>query len=151
MKVLLDVNIFMDVLQARRGVQASLKVISLLQKPGEHRGYVSVLTIPILYYLLISRDYSDQEARACVQRITQGFIPVNLTGKLIQKAFVEDKIPDFEDCIQYHSAKATGCQAIVTRNTQDFRKIELEVYTPEGFLQVVTPAQKSKPAHTFSP
>lgn len=143
MKVLLDVNIFMDVLQARQGVQASLKVISLLKRQGEHQGYVSVLTIPILYYL-ISRDYSDQEARACVQRITQGFFPVNLTGKLIQKAFVEDKIPDFEDCIQYHSAKATRCQAIVTRNTQDFRKIELEVYTPEGFLQVVTPAQKAE-------
>lgn len=129
----------MDVLQAREGVRSSLGAISLLRQEDEHQGHISALTVPILYYLE-SRDYSDQEARVHVQKITKGFALVALTQQLIQAAFDEKRIPDFEDCIQYRSATTAGCQAIVTRNTADFAKVELDVYTPEGFLEVISPA-----------
>lgn len=136
MRVLVDVNVFMDVLQARKGVHSSLETISFLRRQDEHQGYISALTAPILHYLAC-RDYGDQEARIHVQKITKGLALVDLTEQLIQEAFGEKRIPDFEDCIQYHSAKAAGCQAIVTRNTKDFGKIELDVYTPESFLKAV--------------
>jgi len=139
MRVLVDVNVFMDVLQARKGVYSSLGTISLLRRQDEHQGYVSALTVPILHYLEC-RDYGDQEARRHVQKITKGFVLVDLTEQLIREAFDEEKIPDFEDCIQYRSATTVDCQAIVTRNTKDFGKIELDVYTPEGFLEAVSPA-----------
>lgn len=136
MRVLVDVNIFMDVLQARRDLRSSLETISLLRRRDEHQGYLSALTIPILHYLEL-RDYTDQEARMHVRKIIKGFGIIGLDKRLIQAAFTEKKIPDFEDCIQYHSAKAAGCQAIITRNTKDFKRIELDVYTPERFLEVV--------------
>ncbi len=53
---------------------------------------------------------------------------------VLRAAFREEKLPDFEDCIQYHSAKAVQCEAIITRNTKDFGKVELKIYTPEEFL-----------------
>jgi len=65
------------------------------------------------------------------------FSIIDLTTGLIQKAFDEENIPDFEDCIQYHSAKAASCNAIITRNTKDFRKVELDIYTPEAFLSII--------------
>lgn len=137
MRVLVDVNIFMDVLQARRDLRSSLETISLLRRRDEHQGYLSALTVPILYYLEL-RDYADQEARRHIRKIIEGFRIIDLNERLIQASFTENKIPDFEDCIQYHSAKAARCQAIITRNTKDFKKIELDVYTPEHFLEVVT-------------
>lgn len=133
MNVLIDVNIFMDVLQARQGVRSSLKVCTLLKEHNEHQGFISALTVPILYYLE-SQEQSDREARENVQKIIEKFEIVDLTGDIIQAAFKEGKLPDFEDCIQYHSAKVADCQSIITRNVKDFRKIELNVYIPEDFL-----------------
>lgn len=133
-KVLVDINVFMDVLQAREGVESSLRVLSTLREKDEYCGFVSALTVPILYYFE-SREYSEQEARENVKKVLRKFTIVDLTSELIQKAFEEESIPDFEDCIQYHSAKAVSCNAIITRNTKDFRKIELDIYTPEEFLE----------------
>jgi len=136
MKVLIDVNIFMDVLQAREGVRGSLKALSVLKVHREHQGFVAALTVPILYYLE-SQTHSDREARVNVQKILQGVTIVDLTAGLIRLAFDEKRIPDFEDCIQYYSAKAVTCQVIITRNKKDFKNIELGVNTPEEFLAIV--------------
>jgi len=113
MNVLVDINVFMDVLQAREGVRSSLRTIALLRKQGEHRGFISNLTVPILYYLE-SQRLREQEARRNVERIIEGFELIDLTGEILQAAFREEKLPDFEDCIQYHSAKAVQCEAIIT-------------------------------------
>jgi len=134
-KVLVDINVFMDVLQAREGVESSLRVLSSLREKDEYCGFVSALTVPILYYFE-SREYNDQEARENVKKILRKFTIVDLTSELIQKAFEEESIPDFEDCIQYHSAKTASCSAIITRNTKDFQEVELNIYTPEEFQEL---------------
>lgn len=140
MKVLIDVNIFMDILQAREGVRGSLKTLSVFKGHRELQGFVAALTVPILYYLE-SQTHSDQEARANVQKILAGITIVDLTTELIRLAFDEKRILDFEDCIQYYSAQAVTCQAIITRNKKDFKNIKLDVYTPEEFLAIIK-AQK---------
>lgn len=136
MNILVDINVFMDILQAREGVRSSLRTIVFLREQDEHHGFISALTVPILYYLE-SQRLSDKEARGNVKKLIEGFKCVDLTADVIEAAFKEESIPDFEDCIQYHSAKVGNCQMIITRNTKDFKKIELEVYTPEEFIETV--------------
>ena len=138
-KVLVDINVFMDVLQARDGVRSSLQLLSTLREQSEYCGFVSALTVPILHYFE-SRKHSDLEARANVRGILRNFTAIDLTAELIQMSFDERDITDFEDCIQYHSAKLALCSAIITRNTRDFRKIDLDVYTPEEFLSALEDA-----------
>lgn len=135
-RVLVDVNVFMDVLQAREGIRSSSWTLSILSEQDKYCGFASALTIPILHYFE-SRRYGDSKARMNVRETLMGFTVVDLTDELIQRAFDEDSISDFEDCIQYHSAKSALCNAIITRNTRDFRNIELDVYTPEEFLSTV--------------
>ncbi len=135
-KVLVDINVFMDILQARDGMRSSLQTLSVLREQDDYFGVVSALTIPILYYFE-SREHSDPEARANVREILKNFTIIDLTAELILISFDEESIPDFEDCIQYRSAKVALCSAIITRNTKDFRKIELNVYTPEEFLSTL--------------
>ena len=96
MKVLIDVNIFMDILQAREGVRSSLKALSILKGHSNHQGFVAALTVPILYYWE-SQTHSDQEARASLRKILQGLTIVDPTAELIRLAFDEKRIPDFED------------------------------------------------------
>lgn len=84
-----------------------------------------------------SQELSDQKARVNVKKIIEKFEIVDLTADLIQSAFKEESLPDFEDCIQFHSAKVVDCKTIVTRNVKDFKKIELDVFSPEEFLAVI--------------
>ena len=98
---------------------------------------MNIAVLFLLLYYFESREHSEQEARENVKKVLRKFTIVDLAGELIQKAFDEEDIPDFEDCIQYHSAKRASCNAIITRNTKDFQKVELDIYTPEEFLSNV--------------
>lgn len=50
MKVFVDVNVFMDFLERRAGWKASLALIQLVRM-NKIEGYISALTVPILYFL----------------------------------------------------------------------------------------------------
>ena len=43
---------------------------------------------------------------------------------------------DFEDAIQYEIAKENQQEIIITRNTKDFRKSDVPVFTPEEYLKL---------------
>lgn len=42
---------------------------------------------------------------------------------------------DFEDTVQYAVAKRSRVKAIITRNTKDYTRSLIPVYTPHDFLQ----------------
>ncbi len=57
-----------------------------------------------------------------------------MTDLEIQSSLVSS-FNDFEDAIQYYSAKAeTGICAIVTRNKADYSASEIPVLSPEEYL-----------------
>ena len=129
--ILVDVNIFMDVLEQRTGWEASLKLIMNVRK-GKQKGCVSALTISVLYFLR-SKFYTEEQSRNDVREMTRGFVIVDLGKSILDKAFTSD-LPDFEDAIQYFSAVEHNCTAIITRNTKDFSLSMIRVLTPEEMI-----------------
>ncbi len=134
MRVSLDVNIFMDVLERRKGWKASLAVIQLVRN-GKIQGYVSALTPPIIYFLR-ARYTAENMAREDTKRILRGFRIIPLTEEIILKSYEESRIDDFEDCIQFHSA-LHNADFFITRNIRDFEAVkdEIAVMTPEEFME----------------
>jgi predicted nucleic acid-binding protein len=65
----------------------------------------------------------------------EGLNIVDLTKEVIEPAINEVKIKDFEDALQYHSARRT-MKVFVTRNKRHFEKVKdgIEVLTPEEFI-----------------
>ena len=127
--ILVDVNIFIDVLSGRGGFESSIKIIDSVRN-GKIQGRISALTIPILWFLLSKTE----KAKDKVKNIVDGFEIIPLTKEIIQKSFESD-MEDFEDAIQFHSALEDGCDAIITRNKKDFEGCEgIEILTPEEFL-----------------
>jgi predicted nucleic acid-binding protein len=135
-KVLVDVNVFMDVFQVRDGAESSSEALSIVEEQDKRNNFVSALTIPILYYLL-SQKIGGFSARQKIKELLDNYTIVELTGELIKKAIDDEKMSDFEDCIQYLSAKTNFCDAIITRNVKDFKKADINVYTPEDFLSII--------------
>ena len=135
MKAFLDVNIFIDVLEKRRGWKASIAVLQLVRS-GELEGYISALTPPIIYFLR-ARYSEDVRAREDTKKIVKGFKIVPLTDEIISASFEEKRIGDFEDSIQFHSAcSILGKGVLITRNIRDFQSVRdaITIMTPEEFL-----------------
>jgi len=79
-------NIFMDVLERRKGWKASLAVIQLVRN-GKIQVYISALTSPIIYFL--RARYTDEDmARENTKRILRGFI-IPLTEEILLKSYEE--------------------------------------------------------------
>lgn len=129
--VFVDVNIFVDISEKRQGWNNSLEVISGIRK-GKYSGYISAFTIPILYFRRI-RIEPDKEARENVWKFIKGHHIIELTGSVLEQAKQDLKFRDYEDAIQYYSAK-TKCDVIVTRNKKDFPHKDVKVMNPEDFL-----------------
>ena len=58
---------------------------------------------------------------------------LSVTEKDIQDAFGQ-KWKDFEDCVQYMTAKNNGADYIITVNVKDYADAELPVRTPSAWI-----------------
>jgi len=59
-----------------------------------------------------------------------------LTRSIILDA-LDSPLPEFEDNIQFYSAKAMQVDYIITRNKKHFVQQEIPVVTPEEFLHII--------------
>ncbi len=67
---LADVNIFMDILERRDGWTDSLEIVNRVKR-REIKGFISVLTIPIMYFLR-SRYMDDDQSRSDIKDLIRG-------------------------------------------------------------------------------
>ena len=133
-RVFIDANIFLDVTKKRRGWQSSLNFITSV-KEGKIKGYISVLTVAIVYFMRL-RVLPMDRARHDSQELIKGFEIVAVTPEMVKEAYAEKKIEDLEDAIQFHCAKSV-VKTFVTRNKKHYEKVknEIEILTPEEFLK----------------
>ena len=132
MKILVDVNVFIDVLTKRANWQESLRVLNLVRNTPDIEGWISALTIPLFYFFRL-RVVDEKQARADTQAAVKEFQIVPLTQDIIDKALISD-LPDFEDNIQLVSAETLAANHLITRNTKHFQSAQLSVLTPEEWL-----------------
>lgn len=132
MTVLVDVNVFIDVLTRRRNWVGSLQVLHLIRHVPAITGWTSTLTIPLLYFFR-RRVFPEAQARTDAQTAVQHFALVPLTPAILGAA-ISSPLPDFEDNIQLASAQSIKAEYLITRNTRDFRPTSTPVLPPEEWL-----------------
>ena len=129
-RVFVDVNILQDILAKRQDWFNSLTVINFVTQK-KIKAFISSLTIPILWFL----NAKAKDIKKQIQLLTKFIGLVNLDKIIIKKALQDKRFRDFEDAIQYFSAKQSGCQIIIARNKKDFPMKDLQILTPEEFLE----------------
>ncbi len=133
--IFVDANILCDCATQRSRWKQST-IILFKVRNGLIKGYISSLTVALLYYYIKKRGgYDLPIVREHTETLIENFEIIPVNKDIITKAF-ECKIEDFEDAIQFHSAKSAKCEIIITRNTKDFmsKKDEIELLTPEEFI-----------------
>jgi predicted nucleic acid-binding protein len=136
MKVLIDTNIFLDVILFRhQHYENSAKAWSLVSEK-KISGYISAISINNLHYILLKQKDRTSVGELIGQLLDE-FEIVPLTRSLLLEAKKIDK-NDLEDMIQFVSAKRSGCDYIITRNAKDFPQEKISIVGPADFMQIIS-------------
>ena len=142
LEVLVDTNVFEDVLTGRRGVETSSQVLDLVRS-GAIKGWVSSTVPIVLYSLRRKRGEDEGAARERVRAILRNFSMIPFRKATFDYA-LGSVLPEFEDNIQIGSASAFGLDAVVTRNKKHFVQEDIPVYTPEECIRVLKEGERKK-------
>jgi predicted nucleic acid-binding protein len=132
MKLVLDLNILLDVVQKRAPFYfTSATVLSKILE-NEHAGYLPGHAVTTLYYLV--QRYADKaRADEVIDWLLVHFeiIPQDKVQFVRARALA---MPDFEDAAFVTAAEAARCDLILTRNLSDFAGSPVAAMSPEEFL-----------------
>jgi len=135
MRILLDTNIFLDVLLDRPGVaDESEQALNRFHEAPALYGWISWHTLSNLYYIG-ERFAGRAKALDEIDRILNVFQVAAVETK---DALAARRLPmkDFEDALQSASALAAKVDNLLTRNIRDFRYSPVPAISPRQFLKV---------------
>ena len=131
-KLLLDINIFLDIfLERKYFVESSSKIFDLVEM-SKFKGFICSSSFPTLFYIL-SKGNNRNKALLNLEKIRAVFKVAEVDERVIDLSLVSG-FPDFEDAVQYYSAVNKKIDFLITRNTKDFKKNIIPVLTPEEFI-----------------
>ena len=132
MRVLVDTNVVLDVLLARRPfVVASAEVFGLVEH-SRIEGLLCATTITTIHYLL-TQAMPRPVARQALQKILELFEIAPVNRAVLEEA-LKSKVADFEDAVIEQAGRLAGAQVVVTRNQRDFRLATLKILGPDELL-----------------
>jgi predicted nucleic acid-binding protein len=133
MKVFLDANVLIDVVQNRIDfVETSSKVLQL-GLDGECELCASDITFTTVSFY--ARKNRTQEQLYEVLQSLRDFIDVAPSGKIAIDWALQQKSKDFEDSVQYYTVLRSGAEYIVSRNVRDYPYNDIPVVSPIEFLK----------------
>ena len=130
MRVLLDINIILDVVFERPGAPASAALIASCG--AQNQAWLAWHSVATLAYL-IERERGPASAREVVAGLLT-WARVATTGHAEAVQALQLPMADFEDALQVVAAQACEADYIITRNGRDFVKCPLPALSPEKFL-----------------
>ena len=132
MRLLIDANILLDVLQKREPHYKDSVLIWKLCEAEQAEGYVSVLTFADLVYVM-RKELEPEEVEETLKKLVLIFRFADLSVTDITRA-AEMKWDDFEDAVQTATAERIHADYIITRNVRDFKKSKIMAFTPTEYL-----------------
>ncbi len=132
MKLLIDGNILLDVLQKREPHFEDSAKIWKMCETDLVEGYISALTFANLVYVM-RKELDPKKIREVLKKLSLIFSIEDLTVSDMSTA-ADMQWNDFEDALQVALAKRIHSDYIITRNVKDFKKSEVEAFMPSEFL-----------------
>ena len=132
MRLLIDGNIILDVLQDRAPHVGDSAKIWKLCETGRAEGFISSLTFANLVYVM-RKELSPEKISEVLKALSLIFRFTDMTAADLMKA-AELQWDDFEDALQYAAAERIHADHVITRNAKDFRQGKITARTPAEFL-----------------
>jgi predicted nucleic acid-binding protein len=135
MKVLIDVNVVLDVLLDRQPHYAASAAVWSAIERGAVEGLLSARAVTTIHYL-IRKEASAAKARHALTAILRIF-GVAMVDERVILAALEIQSPDFEDSVTAAAAELAECNLIVTRDPKGFRGSSVQALAPEAAVHLL--------------
>ena len=133
-KVFVDSDVIIDFFTDREPFANPASKIFELNELGLIIIYISAVSLNNVYYI-VRKYIGHRDTIKIIEELVEITEIAGTTKKEIVQALKND-FKDYEDSIQYSSALSIGgIDAIITRNTKDYIKAELPVFTSESFIK----------------
>ena len=133
MKLLIDGNILLDVLQKREPHYEDSARVWKMCETDLAEGCVSALSFANLVYVM-RKEMAPELISEVLSKLSLIFSFEDLAASDLKTA-ADMQWNDFEYALQAATAKRIHADHIVTRNVKDFKKSEVIAITPSEFLE----------------
>ena len=132
-KPLLDINVCLDLLLKRNPYLQEAAEIFQQSEHEEIQAVISAISFDTLAYVM--RTYFSSWETAKKLKEMTSITTIGIANETVINNALKAGWNDIEDAVQYQCAVENNCDAILTRNTKDFAKSTLPVFTPFDFLE----------------
>lgn len=135
MRIFLDANVLVSVFNREYPhYDACARCLSLAGNRSVSV-VVSTLSLGITFYFSEKKSGRGM-ARKKIAALLEQVLVSPCGDDEVRKAVLENKADDFEDALQYYSAKAASSEYIITSNPSDYHFASIPVKRPEEFLRM---------------
>ena len=138
MRVLLDTNVIVDVLQRREPWFADGQKIFYAIANQQISGCITAKEAADIHFFsrrqFKGQENADAKARQVMAKLYTLFELVDTFGIDCKNAIAIEN-NDYEDAVMIESAVRSGLDCIVTRNPEHFKVSPIPVYAPSEFVQ----------------
>ena len=132
-KLFIDTDIILDILAKRDPFYDSAAQLFTLIDEKKVEAFTTPVVFSNLFYIL-SKLKSREFAHSSLRKLRLLLSIIEVDEKVIDLA-LNSEFKDFEDAIQYYSAKFNDLEFIITRNVKDYVSKDLTVLTAEEFIE----------------
>ncbi|MDX1957254.1 MAG: PIN domain-containing protein [Leptospiraceae bacterium] len=132
-RVFVDSDVILDVVIGRERFYESSALFLSLVENRNILGFTSPIVISNIHYIARKELKNATKAKSIIKTIMEILSVLSVNETNLETALNQD-FPDFEDSIQYTIAIENKIDTIVTRNTKDYKRSKLKVFTPEDYL-----------------
>ena len=133
MKVFLDTNVVIDFFAQREEFFLPAALIIELARIKQIEIVVSSLIFVNVAYIL-RKTFEKNLVFSKLNQLS-ALCEISSIDELVIKNSLSSIYKDFEDCIQYLSAKTKNTDVIITCNKKDFVDFPIIVFTPTEFIE----------------
>ena len=133
MRILIDTNVILDILQKREPFFADSYRALRKALESDAECLLSASAATDIFYMLRKALGSAQQAKEQIEKLAQLVSFADVQGMDIHTALMRE-MPDFEDAVVDAVAERNGASYILTRNIKDFAGSVVPAILPVDFL-----------------
>ena len=130
----IDTNIVIDLLAKREPFYYDAATLFSMADKKQIQLSVSSLTIANTNYILL-RQMDGIKSKEILKKLKLLVKILPLDTQIVELALNDETFSDFEDGLQYFTAKENGQDLIITRNIKDFRNSLLPTMSAKEFVE----------------
>jgi predicted nucleic acid-binding protein len=135
LNILFDTNIILDALLDRDPFGQNAVILLDAAEQSVINGFLCADSVTTLYYLM-EKVKTKAFARQKIKLLFDLFEVAPVNRAVLDEALVLD-FSDFEDAVVHQSAVGVNADGIVTRNTVDFKKSKIAIFSPTELISII--------------